>query len=140
MTRGAYPPILADEGLPAALAAKARSAPFPVRLDAAGVGRLPKQVEIAIYFCCTEAMQNAAKYAKAHRRSPSRSVHAWVRSRSASPMTAWASTVSAVRRGVGMRSMAERVESLGGSLDVRSEAGVGTTISATIPSTDVRDR
>jgi signal transduction histidine kinase len=134
LTRGAYPPILADEGLPAALAAKARAAPLPVSLDAGGVGRLPKSVEIATYFCCTEAMQNAAKYAKAS------SIAVTLRLQ----VGALAFSVvddgegfepSTVRRGVGMRSMAERMESLGGSLDVRSTPGAGTTISATIPLT-----
>ena len=40
---------------------------------------------------------------------------------------------STVRRGVGMRSMAERVESLGGSFEVRSSAGAGTVVSARLP-------
>jgi signal transduction histidine kinase len=139
MTRGAYPPILADEGLPAALAAKARSAPLPVTLDAAGVGRLPKSVEIAAYFCCTEAMQNAAKYAKGS------SIAVTIRSQVG--VLAFSVVddgegfeLATVRRGVGMRSMTERVESLGGSLDVRSTLGFGTTISATIPLTGVPER
>jgi signal transduction histidine kinase len=134
MTRGAYPPILADEGLPAALAAKARSAPLPVTLDAAGIGRLPKSVEIAAYFCCTEAMQNAVKYAKAS------SIAVTIRSQVGGLAFSVVDDgegfeLSTMRRGVGMRSMAERVESLGGSLDVRSESGVGTTISAMVPLT-----
>ncbi|MGH2595366.1 MAG: sensor histidine kinase [Actinomycetota bacterium] len=139
MTRGAYPPILADEGLPAALAAKARSAPLPVTLDAAGIGRLPKSVEIATYFCCTEAMQNAAKHAKAS------SIAVTLRPQVGALVFSVVDDgegfeLSAVRRGVGMRSMAERVESLGGSLDVRSELGVGTTVTATIPLTDAPER
>jgi len=134
MTRGAYPPILADEGLSAALAAKARSAPLPVSVDATGVGRLPKPVEIATYFCCTEAIQNAAKHAKA----------SWIAVTLRPRVGALAFSVvddgegfelSTVRRGVGMRSMAERVESLGGSFDLRSAPGAGTSISATIPLT-----
>ncbi|HEY6567938.1 MAG TPA: histidine kinase [Actinomycetota bacterium] len=132
MTRGAYPPILADEGLPAALALKAAAAPLPVTLDAEGVGRLPKAVEIAIYFCCTEAIQNAAKHAKAS------SIDVSLRPR----VGAFTFSVvddgegfepSTMRMGIGMRSMTERVESLGGSLDVRSHVGSGTRISATIP-------
>jgi signal transduction histidine kinase len=139
MTRGAYPPILADEGLPAAIAAKARSAPLPVMLDAVGVGRLPKSVEIATYFCCTEAMQNAAKYADAS--SITVTLRAQVGALAFSVVDDGAGfELSTVRRGVGMRSMAERVESMGGSLNVRSELGVGTTISATIPLTDASDR
>jgi signal transduction histidine kinase len=139
MTRGAYPPILADEGLPAAIAAKARSAPLPVMLDAVGVGRLPKSVEIATYFCCAEALQNAAKYAKASSISVTLRIQLGALAFSVVDDGA-GFDLSAVRRGVGMRSMAERVESLGGSLNVRSELGVGTTISATIPLTDVPDR
>ncbi len=134
MARGAYPPILADEGLAAALAAKAATAPLPVSLDAADLGRLPKSIEVAAYFCCTEAMQNAEKYAKASA--------IWITLRP--QIGALAFSViddgagfdpSTTRRGVGMRSMAERVESLGGTLDVRSSPGTGTRITATIPLT-----
>ena len=132
MTRGAYPPILADEGLPAALAAKARSAPLPVTVDTDGVGRLPKPVEIAAYFCCTEAMQNAVKYAKAS------SIAVTLRPQVGALVFSVLDDgegfePSTVRRGVGMRSMVERVESLGGYLHVRSSLGAGTIISATIP-------
>ena len=84
-------------------------------------------------------MQNAAKYAKAS--SISITLRAQVGALAFSVVDDGAGfELSAVRRGVGMRSMAERVESLGGSLNVRSELGVGTTISATIPLTDVPDR
>jgi signal transduction histidine kinase len=105
---------------------------LPVSLSADNIGRLPKSVEIAIYFCRSEAMQNAAKYAKAS------SIAVTLRTQGG----ALAFSViddgqgfepSTVRRGIGMRSMAERVESVGGTLDVRSAPGFGTTISATIP-------
>ncbi|HXF72541.1 MAG TPA: histidine kinase, partial [Actinomycetota bacterium] len=65
LARGIYPPLLADEGLPAALEAQARKAPFPVTVEADGVGRQPPEVEAAVYFCCLEAIQNAAKHASA---------------------------------------------------------------------------
>ena len=132
LTRGSYPPILADEGLPSALAAKARAAPMPVSLSADNIGRLPKSVEIAIYFCCSEAMQNAAKYANAS------SVSITIRPQAGAMVFSVIDDgegfeLSSVRRGVGMRSMTERVESLGGTLDIRSAPGLGTTISASIP-------
>ena len=132
MTRGAYPPILADAGLAAALEAKARSAALPVSLDAADVGRLPKQVEIAAYYCCSEALQNAAKYANAtairvtiRSRSNELSLHVTDDGSGFDPATA--------HRGVGMCSMTERVESLGGTLEIRTAPGAGTDISAVIP-------
>ena len=51
MTRGTYPPVLADQGLGPALEAKARKAPMPVTVSADAVPRLPKEIETAIYFC-----------------------------------------------------------------------------------------
>jgi len=132
MTRGAYPPILADEGLPAALAAKARSASLPVSLDVMDLGRLPRSIEIAVYFCCTEALQNAAKHAKAS--TIAIVVRPQVGALAFSVIDDGAGFDPATaRRGVGMRSMAERVETLGGTLHVRSAPGAGTTIAATIP-------
>jgi signal transduction histidine kinase len=132
LTRGAYPPILADEGLVAALTARARSAPVPVVVEGADVGRLPKELEIAVYFCCSEAIQNAAKYASAssiaivlRRRSNGLAFSISDDGMGFEPGTA--------RRGIGMRSMLERIEAQGGSLEVRSAPGTGTKISGTIP-------
>ena len=132
LTRGAYPPVLADEGLEAALALQAKRGAVPVTVEARGIGRLPKAVEIAAYFCCLEAMQNASKYA----RSPSITVTL----RRAVDEVALSVRdegigfdTSATRRGVGMRSMVERVEALGGSLDVRSAPGRGTVVAARLP-------
>src|SRR5204862_7837139 len=65
LARGISPPLLADKWLGSALDAQARKAPFPVRVDADGVGRLPQDVEAAVYFSCLEALQNVAKYAAA---------------------------------------------------------------------------
>jgi signal transduction histidine kinase len=134
MTRGAYPPILADEGLAAALTAKARGAPASVSVQAEDLGLLPKPVEIAAYYCCSEAMQNALKYARAT------SITIALRRQVGSLACRITDDgvgfePSTVRRGVGMRSMAERVEALGGTLEVRSGPGSGATIAATIPLT-----
>src|ERR671930_113462 len=63
LAHGIYPPLLADKGLPEALASAARRSALPVTIDAPGVGRYPPEVEAAVYFCCLEALQNAAKYA-----------------------------------------------------------------------------
>ena len=63
--RGIYPPLLADEGLAAAVRGQADRAPLPVRVEADGIGRHPPDVEAATYFCVLEALQNVAKYAHA---------------------------------------------------------------------------
>lgn len=132
LTRGACPPILADSGLAAALDARARAAGLPVLIDAIDVERLPRQIEIAAYYCCSEAFQNAAKYAKATAITVTIRVRAGGLTVRVADDGAGFDTIVA-RRGVGMRSMAERVESLGGTFEVRSSLGGGTEISAVIP-------
>jgi len=135
MTRRTYPPILADEGLVAALEARGRKAPLPVSVAGGDVGRLPREVETAAYFCCLEALQNAAKYARA-----SRATVAVRRLGAALSFTVVDDGVgfdlTTVRHGVGLRSMAERVEALGGVVEVRSAEGRGTTIVGRIPLPD----
>jgi signal transduction histidine kinase len=134
LTRGGYPPILADEGLEAALRLRAARAPVKVMIDAIDIGRCPEPIEIAVYFCCLEAMQNAAKYARAG------SVDVVLRRTG----DAIAFSVcdegagfdpSTVRRGVGMRSMADRLASVGGTFHVRSAVGRGTVVSGRVPLT-----
>jgi signal transduction histidine kinase len=132
MTRGALPPILADHGLADALTARVKTVGVPVTVQADGVGRLPEAVEVAAYYCCSEALQNAAKYAGAssitvtlQRRIGSLVFSIVDDGRGFEPSTA--------QRGTGMRSMSERIGSIGGTLYVRSVPGSGTTISATIP-------
>jgi signal transduction histidine kinase len=61
LAHGLFPPILTSEGLEPALEAAARRAGLPVRVDAGDIGRLEPELEAAVYFCCVEALQNAAK-------------------------------------------------------------------------------
>ena len=63
----AFPPLLADKGLAAALDAQGRKAAIPVDVQQDGIGRYPQDTEGAIYFCSLEALQNIAKYADASR-------------------------------------------------------------------------
>ena len=65
LARGIYPPLLADKGLAVALEAQGRKAAVPTTIEPDGVGRYPREVEAAVYFCALEAMQNVAKYADA---------------------------------------------------------------------------
>jgi signal transduction histidine kinase len=133
LARGAYPPILADEGLERAIGLQAKRSAVPVTLVADGVGRLPEPMEVAVYYCCLEAMQNAAKYGGG---SVAVSIRRGVDELSFSVRDDGAGFDPALtRRGVGMRSMAERVTSLGGSFEVRSSPGDGTLVSARLPLT-----
>jgi signal transduction histidine kinase len=62
LAHGIYPPLLADAGLAEALRAAAQRSPNAVRVDSTR-DRFPAEVEAAVYFCCLEALQNAAKHA-----------------------------------------------------------------------------
>ena len=63
LAHGIYPAVLESDGLPAALQAAAERSSMPVSVDADGVGRHSQELEAAVYFCCLEALQNAAKHA-----------------------------------------------------------------------------
>src|SRR5579859_4017351 len=62
LAHGIYPPLLVSGGLREALATLAARAPLPVHLDLDGVGRYPSSTEAALYYCCSEALQNAVKH------------------------------------------------------------------------------
>ena len=134
LARGIYPPLLADKGLGSALDAQARKAPFPVRVDADGVGRLPQDVEAAVYFSCLEALQNVAKYAAASEatititRSPTVLTFAVTDDGRGFDPTAMAS-------GGGLEGLGDRLAAIGGTFDLRTAPGAGTTISGTVPIT-----
>jgi len=131
LARGIYPPLLADQGLAAALDAQARKATIPVELIGDGAERYPQEVEAAVYFCCLEAMQNIAKYANAS--------SATIRlARSNGRLTFNVEDDGdgfdpADAHGSGLTNMRDRLDALGGSLEVRSWPGEGTSISGAVP-------
>src|SRR5207249_10922718 len=63
LAHGIYPPLLSSAGLGVAMSAACRLAPLPASLEADGVARHAPEIEAAVYFCCLEALQNAAKHA-----------------------------------------------------------------------------
>jgi signal transduction histidine kinase len=132
LARGIYPPLLADQGLVAAIKAQARKAAIDVSLDAEGVGRYPEDVEATVYFCTLEALQNVAKYAgdggaavRLMQSNGSLSFAVVDRGRGFDP--------SSVRSGSGLQGMADRLAAIGGSLEVTSAVGSGTTVAGRVP-------
>jgi signal transduction histidine kinase len=132
LARGIYPPLLADKGLEAALAAQARKSPVPVEVRAEGIERLPQEVEAAVYFSALEALQNTAKYANASR--------ATVTLRRANGSLAFAVVDDGVGfdqrvtgYGTGLQGMADRLGALDGKLEVTSRPGSGTTVAGQVP-------
>ena len=62
LAHGIYPPLLVNGGLARALPAAAAHAAVPVQLNLRELGRYPAPIEAAVYYCCSEALQNAAKH------------------------------------------------------------------------------
>jgi signal transduction histidine kinase len=132
LAAGLHPRLLREVGLAAALEALAARCPTPVQLDVAE-RRMPESIEVVVYFVCSEALANVAKHAAA--------THATVTVEVAGD---W--VVVEVRdnggggaepsAGSGLRNLIDRVEALGGTLDVVSSQKVGTHLVAELPLRD----
>jgi len=133
LARGIYPPLLADQGLARAVGAHAGKAPLPVIVDADGVGRYPADVETAVYFCCVEAVQNAARYApRATVRIRLRGSAEHVSFRVEDDGPGFDRSRAQAGAG-GLQHMADRLAALGGSLEVDARPATGTTVTGQIP-------
>jgi signal transduction histidine kinase len=132
LARGIYPPLLADKGLVAALEGQARKAAIPTEVLVENVGRYAQDVEAAVYFCTLEALNNVAKYSGATR--------AEVRLAQTSGELTFeiiddgaGFDPAKTGYGTGLQGMADRLDALGGRIDVRSARGSGTTITGVVP-------
>jgi signal transduction histidine kinase len=132
LARRIYPPLLADKGLAAALESEARKGPVPTEVRSEGIGRYPPDVESAVYFCVLEALNNVAKYAGATR--------AEVRLAQANgELTFEVSDYgdgfdpAQTGYGTGLQGIDDRLDAIGGTLEVRSAPGEGTTVTGRIP-------
>jgi signal transduction histidine kinase len=132
LSRGIYPPLLADRGLEAALRAAVGAGQVPVEVTAHDVGRYDAGTEAAAYFCCLEAVQNAAKHAGA----------ATIRVELRGAADGLAFTVfddgrgfdpATVTHGTGQSNIRDRVESVGGMVRTASAPGRGTRVDAFVP-------
>ncbi len=127
LARGIYPPLLADKGLVVALESQARKATLPVRVEAEGVGRYAQDVEATVYFCTLEALQNVQKYAQASQvvvhLSASEDTLTFAVEDDGAGFDA-----AAVRKGAGLTNMNDRMDALGGSIQVSSQPGAGTCV------------
>jgi len=134
LAHGVFPRILADEGLPSALAAAARQATLPATVEMDGVGRLPVAIESAVYFCCHEALQNAAKHAGPGARATIRLAFdesgALEVEISDDGIGFDAGSTSP---GGGLTNMWDRMQACQGTLSVESDRATGTRIRARIP-------
>jgi signal transduction histidine kinase len=108
----------------------------PVELDLDSCGELPLSVLTTAYFVVLEALTNASKHADSDRivvRVAVGEGHAMVEVRDNG------SGGVDPARGSGLDGLADRVSALGGTLEIESPVGVGTTIRARLPATTPGD-
>ncbi len=130
LSSGIHPAILSLGGLGPALKALARRSAVPVDLDVPQQGRLPQRVEVAAYFVISEALANTAKHAHAARARVCVELNDNVLKVQISDDGVGGADPS---RGSGLIGLTDRVEALGGRLDVSSYPGEGTQIKADLP-------
>jgi signal transduction histidine kinase len=131
LARGIYPPLLADKGLAAALEAQARKAAVPTEVRVHDVDRYPAETEATVYFCVLEALNNVAKYARATAATVSLDAsNGELRFTVADDGVGF--DPDATGYGTGLQGMSDRLDAVGGRLEIRSARGTGTTVSGSI--------
>jgi PAS domain S-box-containing protein len=129
LASGLHPALLSERGLAAALQALALRTPIPVEVAALPDQRLPERVEAAAYYVVAEALANVQKHAGARKVT----VRAATQGGQLVVEVADDGTGGADAEGSGLRGLADRVEALGGSLELESPPEGGTRLSARIP-------
>ena len=128
--RGIHPAILTQGGLGAALRVLARRSPVPVTVDVRTRERLPERLEVTAYYVVSEALANAAKHAEACAvRISIELTGEVIRLSISDDGTGGADPV----RGSGLIGLKDRVAAVGGTLNVQSRPGEGTTLLAELP-------
>jgi signal transduction histidine kinase len=130
VSRGIHPAVLSEGGLGPALRMLARRSPVPVELEVRGDRRLTQEVELATYYVASEALTNAAKHARAS------AVHVDFDAEEAVVRLSIRDDGvggAAVGRGSGLVGLRDRVEAVGGTMEIVSPAGRGTSMLVEIP-------
>jgi signal transduction histidine kinase len=129
LAQGIHPRTLIDGGLAAALSALVERAPVSIELITPAA-RLPAPIEVAAYFVCSEAVTNVTKYSRAsHARCEVSRTDGHVRVSVVDDGIGGADP----RHGSGLRGLADRIDALGGTFNVTSPPGKGTTVHAELP-------
>ena len=137
LSRGIYPEALADGGLEAALSSAVTGSSIPVTVCTYATHRPPPAVEIALYFCGMEAVQNAAKHSGASSVSVrlNETAYTW-RLTVVDDGAGFDPTRAQDASGVGLANMRDRLDAVGGTVQLMSATGAGTTVVADVPRND----
>jgi signal transduction histidine kinase len=130
ISRGIHPAILSEGGLGPAMRALARRSAIPIELRADIEERLPESIEVAAYFVASEALTNTAKHAEAS------SIELSLATRNGSlRLSIRDDGVGGAdpARGSGLVGLADRVEALGGTIEIDSALGGGTSLVVALP-------
>ena len=132
VAHGLYPPALAQAGVgPGLKAVAARSATHVRIID--GLPRQSEAVETAVYFCCLECIQNAAKHAGAGATVTIRLGQEAGRVHFSVEDDGHGFDPATVPKGAGLTNLGDRVAAVGGSLRIDSRPGAGTRIAGDLP-------
>ena len=133
LAHGIYPPLLMSGGLAEALPAAAARAALPTSHEVAVVPA-SQEVEAAVYFCCMEALQNAGKHAGRRGVSVDHRVGGPDRPALGGADDGHGFDASGPADvGHGFVNMRDRMGAFGGTVDVMSTPGCGTTIRGHVP-------
>ncbi len=130
ISRGLYPASLSRGGLASAVRTLARRSPLPIELDIRTESTLTDAVQAAGYYVVAEAVTNAAKHASAS------VVHVTLEDREGMLRVAVRDDGTGgadPAGGSGLTGLRDRVEALGGRLEITSARGEGTLVVAEIP-------
>jgi two-component system, NarL family, sensor kinase len=137
MAHGLRPPALDELGLVGALRQLAESLGLRVRLPDVELPRLPAAVEVAVYLIAAEALHNVARHAGSSEVEVAlQADEGDVVLRVRDCGTGLDGTRPA---GIGLRTMRERADELGGAVTVDSGPARGTTLTARLPLGETAD-
>ena len=130
MSQGIHPAVLTLRGLSPALETLGLRSAVEVELDVRCEQRLPDRVEVAAYYTVAEALTNASKHSGATR--------AWVSVRKQDGALQLSVRDDGAggadpTQGTGLIGLRDRVEALGGTIEIDSPPGRGTRIDVAIP-------
>ncbi|WP_101951956.1 sensor histidine kinase [Mycobacterium sp. 3519A] len=130
LAHGISPPLLVSGGLTEALPTLAARASVPAHVDLQGLGRYPPSTEAALYYCCSEALQNAAKHG-----GPGTTVTIKARGDGQTLHLSISDTGRGFEPGTighGLTNMTDRLSAIGGRLVIETSPGRGTRIVAAV--------
>ncbi|UWP85170.1 sensor histidine kinase [Dactylosporangium fulvum] len=134
VSRGIHPAIMAKGGLGASIKWLARRSAIPVELHLNIDRQLPEHTEVAAHYVVSEALANAAKHARATMVHVNAEAEAAVFRLSIQDDGIGGASLS---KESGLISLQDRVEALGGHMEIVSPVGHGTAVLVKIPINEV---